>query len=244
MIRIHADAVLHVKDGYTGLFVETGSLLCTLDGVSCQPVRKQFGELVLVNLPAGPHTLVIECPGFQKEQVDLVTSPDETREFYVALKPSEQYPFWGEITQLILTVTEKKKIAPNRVLWLSAIAAPECKIAQTKAEAGATELRLFWKGPANRLGIPGSFLIDDGENTEIVTVERLEGENGVLARPLQKEHGRGKLLLPAQQFRTDENGVLSAAFRGEGSAAWYCPKTGKTGRIELTAGENRMTLPL
>jgi hypothetical protein len=243
MIRMHADAVLHVRDGFTGLPVESGSLICSLDGLVIRPVRKPNGELVLINLPKGEHSLVIECPGFQREQVDLTSSENNTQEFYVALKPSERYPFWGNVTRLLLTVTEKKKPAVNHVLWLCAIGAPECKIAQTKAEAGAVEMRLFWKGTASRLGVPGAFLLEDGDDTEVITIESLSGENGVLAAPLQKAHGRGKLLLPAQQFRTDETGAISAAFHTAGTLVWHCPKSGKSGRIELTAGENRHTMP-
>jgi len=209
MIRIHADAVLHVKDGFSGLPVSTAGLLCRLDGAPCQPVRKQNGELVLIDLPEGPHCVTIECFGFQKEQLDLVTSPNVTQEVYVTLKPSENYPFRGDVTRLFLTVKEGQKAAPGRAVWLTAIGAPECKIAQTKAEAGAMEVRLFWKGPASRLGVPGQFLIDDGEDAEIVTVQRLKGENGVLAAPLKKPHGRGQLAATIMDNKFPSFGMCS-----------------------------------
>lgn len=244
MIRMHADAVLSVRDGFTGRAVESGGLLCSLDGLPCRPVRKPGGGLVLVNLPEGPHSLTIACPGFQKEQVDLIAAPGVTHELYVALKPSDGYPFLGEVTRLFLTVVEKKRPAAGRILWLSAPGAPECKLAQTRAEPGDAELRLFWKGAAARLIVPGAFLLDDGDDTEIVTLQSLSGETGVLAAPLVRGHGRGKLLLPAQQFRADGAGSISAVFHTAGPVAWYCPETGKSGRIELAAGENRHTLSL
>ena len=244
MIRMHADAVLHVRDGLTGRAVESGGLLCSLDGLPYKPVHKLGGGLVLINLLEGPHSLTIACPGFQNEQVDLEAAPGVTQELYVALKPSDRYPFLGEITRLFLTVMEKKQPAAGRILWLCAPGAPECKLAQTRAEPGTMELRLFWKGTAARLIVPGEFLLEDGSDTEIVTIESLNGETGVLASPLVKGHNRGKLLFPAQRFRADGAGTISAVFRTAGPVAYYCPQTGKSGWIELAAGENRHTLSL
>lgn len=243
MIRTHVDAVVQVRDGFTGWPIESGGLLCTLDGLPCRPVRKPGGGLVLVNLPGGSHRLLLNYRGFREEQVDFSVDGGAARELYVALKPSAGYAFRGEVARLWLIVREGASPAVDRALWLTSPGAPECKLAQTKAEPGATELRIFRKGLPTRLPIPGPFLVDDGEHTEIVTLQSLNGETGRLAAPLQREHGRGSLLLPVQQYRTDGEGELSAVFRGPGGIVLFGGK-GEPLKIALAPGETRQTLSL
>lgn len=244
MIRMHVDAVVQVRDDFTGRAVESGGLRCALDGVPCRPVRKLGGGLVLVNLPEGPHRLTVRCLGFREEQVDFSAAPGVTHELYMALKPGEGYPFRQEAVRLFLTVTEKGRPARDEVLWLTAPGAPVCKIAQTKVQPGAEELRLYWKGSPAQLPVPGPFLVDDGEDTEIVTVQKLGGETGRLAAPLQKKHGRGRLLLPAQAYRTGETGEISAAFHTAGAVCVYCAARRAASRIELAGPVTRQTLTL
>ena len=44
MITLHASAVLHVRDGYTGAALEGSSLLCTLDGAPIRPLAKAMAR--------------------------------------------------------------------------------------------------------------------------------------------------------------------------------------------------------
>ena len=73
MIRVHVSAVCRVRDGFTGQPVETAGLLCSLDDQSCRPVCKPGGYLILTDLPAGRHVLVLTAAGFQREQLELTT---------------------------------------------------------------------------------------------------------------------------------------------------------------------------
>ena len=51
--------------------------------------------------------------------------------------------------------------AAGRQLWLAAPAQWELKVAQTRAEAGSTQFRLYCKGP--QAAVPaGAYLIADG----------------------------------------------------------------------------------
>ena len=71
MITIHASAVCHVRDGYTGRAMEPSSLLCALDGAPVRPLGKPGGYLVLLDLSHGDHRLSLRCHGYQEEWVDF-----------------------------------------------------------------------------------------------------------------------------------------------------------------------------
>ena len=86
MITIHASAVCRVRDGFTGRGMESAGLLCTLDGISCRPVWKPGGYLVLTNLPHGPHRLRLRGRGYQEEWVELDVDGG-TRELDITMKP-------------------------------------------------------------------------------------------------------------------------------------------------------------
>ena len=211
MIRIHVSAVCRVRDGFTGKILEGSRLQCDLDGARCRPTAKPGGYLVLTDLPAGPHRLSLRCPGYQEEWVEFSAGRD-TQELDVTMKPGRGYPLQRDMIRLTLTVTEGGAPAAGRILWLAAPGQTELKIAQTKAEAGSASLRLFAKGAAAP-AVPGTYLIADGKNSEIVLLRALEGEMGELLAPLARPHSRSRSLLPAQRYHTDGEGVLTAAFR-------------------------------
>ena len=179
MITIHASAVCHVRDSYTGRAMEPSSLLCALDGMPVRPLGKPGGYLVLLNLSHGDHRLSLRCHGYQEEWVDFRVGSG-TRELEITMKPGAGYSFRGEITRLDLTVTRDGAPDAHRQLWLAAPAQFELKVAQTKAEAGADQFRLYCKGP--EAAVPaGPYLIADGADSEIVLLRGLEGETATLA---------------------------------------------------------------
>ena len=90
--------------------------------------------------------------------------------------------------------------------------------------------------------MPGSYLISDGADSEIVSLRSLEGETGTLAAPLLRSHGRGRLLLPAQSYHTDARGNLTAAFSGPCAVEICGPEGDPLGRLELQKGENRQRI--
>ena len=59
MIRLQASAVLAVRDGYTGRPVTASAVQCFLDGQRVLPQYRQGGYLVFLNLPDGPHQLLL-----------------------------------------------------------------------------------------------------------------------------------------------------------------------------------------
>lgn len=181
MISFHASAVCRVRDGYTGRPLLPAALLCTLDGAPCRPVGKQDGYLILVNLTPGRHRLSLTSRGYQEEWVEF-DADSGTRELDITMKPGPGYPFRQTITRLRLTVLEKKAPAAGRQLWLACTGRPELKIAQSRAEAGDSQLRLYCKGPEVP-ALPGVYLIADGKDSEIVGLRTLREELGTLAAP-------------------------------------------------------------
>lgn len=236
MISIHASAVFRVRDGYTGREIAPSALLCAIDGVPCRPVGKEGGYLVLTNLSHGLHRLSLRCRGYQEEWVEF-EADGGTYQFEITMKPGPAYPFRQTVTRLALTVFGGKAPAAGRTVWLAA-AGPELKIAQTRAQAGESRLRLYCKGTA----LSGVYLLEDGADSEIVSLQSLEGDTGLLAGPLQKDHGRSRRFLPAQRYHTGEDGTLSAVFRSPCAVQIYVEGAGLTGSVELSEGENRSTV--
>lgn len=238
MISIHASAVCRVRDGFTGRELPASSLLCTLDGIPCRPVGKPGGYLVFTDLPHGVHRLSLRCRGYQEEQVEF-QADGGTRELDVSMKPGEGYPFRRAATRLRLTVLGKKGPAAGQIVWL-AVPTPEMKIAQGKVEAGEQELRVYCKGPP----FFGPCLIEDGKNSEIVTLSALEGEQGRLAAPLGSGHSRGRPLLPAQRYRAGEDGVLTAVFHDPCLVQVYVEGKGLAAGSDLSEGDNELTVKI
>lgn len=240
MITIHASAVCRVRDGYTGQPLAGSSLLCTLDGAPVRPLAKAGGYLVLLDLTPGPHRLSLRSHGYQEEWVELQAGED-TQEVEVTMKPGVGYPFRGRVTRLALTVSEGGTPAAHRPLWLAAPPRSELKIAQTKAQAGQSQFRLYSKGPAASVP-PGEYLIADGADSEIVRLRGVEGELAALAAPLVRDHSRGRPLLPAQRYRTDGTGRLTAVFQTAGTVAVYGQAEGLLASLPLEEGENVQTI--
>ena len=238
MISVHASAVCRVRDGYTGRELPASSLLCTLDGFPCRPVGKPGGYLVFTDLPHGPHQLSLQCRGYQEEWVEFQASGG-TLELDVSMKPGEGYPFRQAVTRLTLTVLGKKGPAAGQTVWLAS-PDPEMKIAQNKVEAGEQALRVYCKGPP----FFGTCLIEDGRNSEIVTLNALEGELGRLALPLNSGHSRGRPLLPAQRYRAGEDGMLTAVFRAPCPVQVYIEGRGLVASGSLSEGDNALTAKL
>lgn len=234
-------AVCQVRDGYTGRLISTEACRCTLDGQPCVPVRKRDGYLILTDVPAGSHCLVLQVPGYQPERVEWDACPAELN---VLLKPGAGYPLARTAVSLLLQVTQAGTPVPGRYLWLAAPFDGALKLAQTQAEAGTSSFRLFWKGAAEQLSLPGSYLLLDGEHSEIVTLRTLSEETGTTAAPLRYRHGRSCQLLPAQRYETDSTGTVRALFRTAGTVQIYEPEQNQLQTVVLAGEETRTTVAL
>lgn len=243
MITFRVSAVCRVKDGYSGKWIETGGLLCTLDGQRYKPVTKPGGYLILTDLSPGQHQLSLRVAGYQDERVEL-DGGTGIQERDITLKPGAGYPFHMPVAQLILAVTKGGRPAAEQSLWLAVPDGSELKIAQTRTESGETSFRLYGKGLPARLSLPGAYLIVDGKNSEIVCLQSVEKENGMLAAPFEKAHERGKILLPAQNYHTDAAGFLRAYLSGPCTAALFAPETGRVENLALSVGENQRQIAL
>ena len=240
MITIHASAVCRVRDGYTGQPLAGSALLCTLDGAPVRPLAKAGGYLVLLDLSPGQHRLSLRSHGYQEEWVDL-TAGEGTQEVEVTMKPGAGYPFRGRVTRLELTVTEDGRPAPHRQLWLAVPPRSELKIAQSKVQGGEVQFRLYSKAPAATVP-PGEYLIADGNGSEIVRLRGIEEELGILAAPLARDHSRGRPLLPAQRYRTDQGGRLTAVLQTACTVEVYEETAGLLASLPLEEGENRQEI--
>ena len=235
-------AVCQVRDGYTGRPVPSEACRCTLDGQRCSPVRKPGGYLVLTDLCPGTHCLLVQVPGYQPERVSWEACPAELN---VLLKPGDGYPLSRTAVALRLqVVTQQGTPVPGHPLWLASDGDGELKLAQTRAAAGATSFRLFWKGAAERLSLPGCYLLADKEHSEIVTLLELSEETGTAAEPLQSSHGRSCLLLPAQRYETDDAGFVRALFHTPGTVRIYDPVSNRLETADLSVGENQAVFAL
>ena len=240
MIAFHASAVCRVRDGYTGRPLEGASLLCALDGAPVRPLVKPGGYLILLNLSQGPHRLALRCHGYQEEWVDFPVEGG-TLELEITMKPGPGYPFREEVVRAELTVTENGAPVSGRQLWLAAPARWELKIAQTRAEAGAQQFRLYCKG-AEAAVPPGPYLIADGADSEIVHLRSLAEETAALAEPLRRPHGRSRILLPAQRYHTDRFGHLSAVFESPCTLEICGEAGGLLASLPLERGVNRLDI--
>ena len=238
MIRMQVSVVIQVRDGFAGRIIEGGKLLCALNGVPVRPLTKPGGYLILTNLPVGAHQLLIRCVGYQDEYVEFTVEKTGFRELYVALKPGRQYLFHQSVIRLRLQLPEALR---EKQVWIGAPTTVECKVAQTRAEAGSEQFRIYCKGNPAALPIPGAFLIEDGENSEIVVLKNLSEELGTLETPLCRDHSRSRRILPVQTYRCDAQGQIYAAFAMAGTAVVYTG-SGAPVSLELAEGENERNL--
>lgn len=242
MINIHVSAVCLVRDGYTGLPILPSALLCSMDGQPCRPVGKNMeGYLVFMDLAPGPHRLSLSSSGYQEEWVDF-TVGKTTVEMDITMKPGRGYAFRTAYTRLTVTVRRDGAPAAGEVIWVAAPSFPEIKLAQTKAEAGSDTFRVFCKGSVRPR--PGYYLLNDGENSEIIRLVEVDGENGRLEAPLAFDHSRGRLLMPTQSYHTDEKGVLQAVFTEPCAVEVFAPGAGILASPVLAEGENAAEVTL
>ena len=236
MIRRHVSAALLVRDGFTVRALGSGAQVrCLLDGQPCRPVWKEGGYLILTDLPAGEHLLLLERRGYQRERYQFRAEDGVTAEDSLFLKPGPGYPFPPGTAALELTVLEGAAPAAQPV-WLGMSGPSPLKLAQDGA--AGTRLRLFCGNPG-LLPVPGSFLLTGPEGGELVHLRSLQGETGELDAPPAGSYGRGAELVPVQPFQPDAGGRLRAVFPAGGTLWLAC--AGHTLRLELEAGERTFT---
>lgn len=156
MIHRQVSAVFQLRDGFTGrMLPNAGGLLARLDGAPCRPLWKQGGYWVLTDLAPGPHRLELVLAGYRPEPVEWSWDGAAPWQGCVVLKPGQGYPFRGDVTRLVLQLSGKNGPLAHEAVWLCTPSAAQPKLAQDKAQPGDTQLRLYYKGPAAALPVPG-----------------------------------------------------------------------------------------
>ena len=121
---------------------------------------------MLTDLAPGPHRLELVLAGYRPEPVEWSWDGAAPWQGCVVLKPGQGYPFRGDVTRLVLQLSGKNGPLAHEAVWLCTPSAAQPKLAQDKAQPGDTQLRLYYKGPAAALPVPGAFLLQDGGHTE------------------------------------------------------------------------------
>ncbi len=240
MIRYRVSFVLLVRDGFTGKPVAANAVRCFLDGAAFRPEYRAGGYFVFVNLGEGPHAVTLKSPVFQEETVALA-GLSGVDEIAVTLRPAANYPFGRAVTRLALKLADKNGPCANRLIWVAACgAAREMKLAQDQTQPGDRALRLFYRGGKESEGyrFPDNYLIADGKNSEAVSIRSATDGLAALAAPLRLEHKRGAALYPAQAFRTDANGAITAFFKEAGEILLFDEARASVASAILKPGEN------
>lgn len=201
MIKRHVSAVLTIADGFCGRALASHEAVITLDGATAKPQYRDGGCFVFCDLEDGRHSFIVESPYFLPESIELETSPLTTLNVAVRLKPAEKYRFTvsAAFLELNVRISGKRKAEPL-ICLAQKNARCELKIASDDVKAGDKRIKSFFKTYPRELLFPCVYLINDGENSEWVTITELAGGDAFLAEGLKKAHKRGKSMFPAQLY--------------------------------------------
>ena len=229
MIRRKVDAVLLLRDGFTGRVVAR-DVLCRVDGQPLRrPLWKQDGYLVLHDLAPGPHRVTLTRPGFCPACL-TVEAGRGFLEKTITLQPGEDYPFPAGTADLTIRAPG---LPDGRQVWVGMESGPALKLAQGKETPPGLEVRLFCQGLERLLPVPGTFLVADPNGAELVSLRALRGGVGELEQPMALPHGRGVVLVGAQSFAVD-GGVVRMRFRQGGIVWMFCG--GSLARTQIREG--------
>lgn len=242
MIRIHANLVVRVLDGFTGRVPAPSSIRWTMDGQPYRPIAKEDGYYILTNLSPGEHELVLWGRNYLSERL-IVSGGEQCQELLITMKPGRAYPFGQAVTWLNLQVSRKKQTLPGQRVWI-AIRNPllELRIAQDTIKAGERMGKCFFPASARTLALPRDMLLIDDAKSEICRLEELEEMR--FAAPLQYDHKRSKCLYPAQCHTADETGMIRAVFREPAQIEMLPEGEKKPVSLELSPGNNEYVLAL
>jgi len=225
MITQKVSAVIRLRDGFTGRLLEGKNALCRVNGILCRPLYKPGGYLVWSNLSAGEYQFSISLHGFRTEETIVAIPVDTYWAGDIYLKPGKNYPNAKDGVTVHLLLQQAGQPLSDVAVWIAPSDDPPLKIAQEKVETDDKKVRVFYKGTAAQLPIPGYFLLTDGDKSELIQIQSLQQEEARLSAPFLQSHSRGKALLPAQYYHTDMAGNLHLMVQKEKSFAVFFEKT-------------------
>ena len=175
---------------------------------------KTGGYFVVCDLPEGEHTVEIRSFMLQTVVLSLTVdySPEitsEQRTQYICMNPSKQHPQAAKLPSISGCVNGTRSVFVLRER-------AALRIAEDKATMGSKRLKLFGAVPT----LPATFrIMDKRGGSETVMISGFDGEEYILARPLEYSHARSVEVVPLIEVSCNENGgfffVLPPDFKAD-----------------------------
>ena len=207
-------------DDYTAEPRSGGNIHVFLKDNPKKPVRKSDGYYVFTDLTETSYDVLVESDIYLAENVNIVLKELDPANpiAYLNLKPNSVYPFPLGATLVRVTLRDQNGNALQNAKAVAAIMSSSCavaKLAQDGLKKGSSEIGLI--NVSGKISVGDMFLIKEKEEVcseycKIVGVSRGKQLYN-LARPLQFNHIRGALLLPAIETRNASNGEVVIYFR-------------------------------
>lgn len=237
MVLKRLSCAFRLTDAGTGRSLG-GSEVRFVSGGALRHEYKPGGYFVLTDLPEGEHTLTVTAPGFQPENVAVnvdYSGGALDRVVYLALNPSRTHPAAGRMPSVC-------GAAPGFETLYAVSSAGNLRVAEEKAAAGSSEIRMFSEAGAPSL--PADFLLGSGKTAELI---RLTGNRDGLCTaqsPLKYAHQRSETAQPLVRLHCGADGefflLLSGIFRADRQTGNYnltfaAEKPGKQSTVVTSA---------
>jgi len=222
----HVSLALHLRDGFRGKPIESiAGIHFTINGAPVQPIFKDDGWCVFIDLPKGEQELLLTARRFSpwKYTFTIDDAAAFYREEYVTLEPTREYPFGMAVSQATAVFLVKRTPLREQEVYIAAASAEQpLKLAQDGVKTGFCAINLFSTKKPGLLGLPDQFLIDDGEKSEVVTLSHNKDAEFLLAAPLRHAHARGVAFRRVRRYRTDAEGKVFLAMPQACEFTAYC----------------------
>jgi hypothetical protein len=166
---------------------------------------KDEGYVVLINLPAGEHTVTFSRYSYQNE-IYCLTVGNQLVFDVLTMKPAENYRMPPCACRVQLTGAKA-----GQKVWVAqkpATKLEEIKLNQAAVEAGSKTMRLFTGGGAI-VRAPEYRLLCDKDASELcIFSDRINEEEWQFYAPLTKPHKRGVFFYAAQSYTAKEDGTV------------------------------------
>ncbi len=222
MVIKRLSCAFRLTDAGTGRALGGSEARFSSDGGSLRCEYKPGGYFVLNDLPEGAHRLTVTAPGYQPERltvnVDYTRADALERVVYLPLNPSRSHPAAGRMPSICGAASGFD------TLYVIG-SAGKLRVAEEKAAAGSSEIRMFSEPGAPPL--PADFLIG-GVGGKTAELARLTGNRDGLCStqsPLKYAHLRSETAEPLVRLRCDEDGgfflLLAGNFRPDKQTGRY-----------------------